>query len=69
MLDGSSSYGAAHFTRVLGWTSEEFEMLSVSVKSELKDRTLQVYSNFYVIYGRKPGKQDGQTSGDEEGEG
>jgi len=69
MLDGSSSYGAAHFTRVLGWTSEEFEMLSASVKSELKDRTLQVYSNLYVIYGRKPGKQDGQTSGDEEGEG
>ena len=69
MLDGSSSYGAAHFTRVLGWTSEEFEVLSAGVKRELKDRTLQVYSNLYVIYGRKPAKQAGQSSGDEEGDG
>ncbi|KAH9212142.1 putative methyltransferase [Leptodontidium sp. 2 PMI_412] len=64
MLDASSSYGAAHFTRVLGWSSEEFEVLSAGVRGELKDRTLQLYSNLFVVYGRKPrGEKEGK--GDE----
>ncbi|KAH6712790.1 putative methyltransferase [Leptodontidium sp. MPI-SDFR-AT-0119] len=64
VLDASSSYGAAHFTRVLGWSSEEFEVLSAGVRGELKDRTLQLYSNLFVVYGRKPrGEKEGK--GDE----
>jgi hypothetical protein len=54
MLDASSSYGNAHFTRVLGWTNEEFEVLSAGVRGELKDKKLQLYSNLYVVYGQKP---------------
>ncbi|PVH89233.1 S-adenosyl-L-methionine-dependent methyltransferase [Cadophora sp. DSE1049] len=70
MLDASSAYGAAHFTRVLGWTSEEFEVLSAGVRQELKDRTLQLYSNLYVIYGRKPEREEGgENGGEEEGDG
>ncbi|CZS88133.1 related to TAM domain methyltransferase [Rhynchosporium graminicola] len=55
MLDASSAYGAAHFTRVLEWSSEEFQVLSAGVRNEMKDKTAQLYSNLYVVYGRKPG--------------
>ncbi|KAL2071258.1 hypothetical protein VTL71DRAFT_12493 [Oculimacula yallundae] len=54
MLDASSAYGAAHFTRVLGWSNDEFSILSAGVRNEMKDRSGQLYSNLYVVYGRKP---------------
>jgi hypothetical protein len=54
MSDASSSYGNAHFTRVLGWSNEEFEVLSAGVRTELKDKQFQLYSNLYVVYGQKP---------------
>jgi hypothetical protein len=65
MLDASSSYGQAHFTRVLGWSKEEYEILSAGVRRELKDLRLQLYSNLYVVYGRKPGGKD-QNAGEPE---
>lgn len=54
MLDAASSYGQAHFTRVLGWSANEYEVLSAKVRSQLKDRSLQLYSDLYTVYGRKP---------------
>lgn len=54
MLDASSSYGSAHFTRVLGWSIEEFTVLSARVKNELRDKSMQLYSNYWVVYGQKP---------------
>lgn len=54
MLDAASSYGQAHFTRVLGWTVEEYTVLNAKVKTQLKDRGLQLYSDLYTVYGRKP---------------
>jgi hypothetical protein len=54
MLDATSSYGAAHFTRVLGWSIEEYAVLSAKVKSQLRDKRLQLYSNLYTVYGQKP---------------
>lgn len=53
MLDASSAYGSAHFTRVLGWTHEEYEVLSAGVRNEFRDREMQLYSNLYVVYGQK----------------
>ena len=49
MLDAASSYGQAHFTRVLGWSAEEYAVLSANVRDQLKDRTLQLYSDLYVL--------------------
>jgi hypothetical protein len=49
MLDAASSYGQAHFTRVLGWSAAEYEVLSAKVRAELKDPKLQLYSDLYVI--------------------
>lgn len=49
MLDAASSYGQAHFTRVLGWSAEEYAVLNAKVRNQLKDRTLQLYSDLYVL--------------------
>ncbi len=45
MLDAASSYGQAHFTRVLGWSPEEYALLNAKVRTQLKDRGLQLFSN------------------------
>jgi hypothetical protein len=45
MLDAAQSYGQAHFTRVLGWAPEEYEVLSGYVRTQLKDRKTQLYSD------------------------
>lgn len=45
MLDAASSYGQAHFTRVLGWSPIEYEVLSANVRTNLKDPKLQLYSD------------------------
>ncbi|RDW82220.1 hypothetical protein BP6252_03332 [Coleophoma cylindrospora] len=63
MFDASSSYGQAHFTRVLGWSPQEFAVLSAGVRNELRDKRLHLYSKLYVVYGQKPGLE--QDSGDE----
>ena len=49
MLDAASSYGQAHFTRVLGWSPEEYAVLNAKVRAQLKDRSLQLYSDLYVL--------------------
>ena len=49
MLDAASSYGQAHFTRVLGWSPQEYAVLNAKVRTQLKDRNLQLYSNLYVF--------------------
>lgn len=48
MLDATSSYGQAHFTRVLGWSVEEYAVLGAKVRGQLKDSKLQLYSDLYV---------------------
>lgn len=49
MLDAASAYGQAHFTRVLGWSPAEYEVLSTKCRTKLKDRKLQLYSDLYVL--------------------
>lgn len=45
MLEAASAYGQAHFTRVLGWSAAEYDVLSASVRHTLKDPKLQLYSD------------------------
>jgi hypothetical protein len=45
MLEAASAYGQAHFTRVLGWSAAEYEVLSANVRTSLKDSKLQLYSD------------------------
>ncbi|QGI63796.1 hypothetical protein CEK27_007767 [Fusarium fujikuroi] len=52
-LEGLSS---AVYTRVLGWTKEELDVLLAKVRREMKDRTIHSYWPIYVVYGQKPEK-------------
>ena len=44
MLDSSTSYGQAHFTRVLGWKPEVYAVLSAKVRNEFRNPNFRIYS-------------------------
>ncbi|KAL1966544.1 hypothetical protein VTN77DRAFT_4466 [Rasamsonia byssochlamydoides] len=54
VLEAIGSYAPALFTRVLGWNREEVEVLSAAARNELKDRSIHVYQEVHIVYGRKP---------------
>lgn len=54
MLEALDAYSYALFTRVLGWTTVEIQVLLAGVRKELRDREFHGYSRFYVVYGQKP---------------
>ena len=54
--DAIDSYTLALFTRVLGWTAEECEVIMANAKSEVRDRKNQLFLNFIFVYGRRPEK-------------
>ncbi|TVY81903.1 Secondary metabolism regulator [Lachnellula suecica] len=54
MLEAASAYGQAHFTRVLGWSPDEFLVLSAEVRKELKNLKYHLFSNLHIVYGQKP---------------
>jgi hypothetical protein len=53
MLEAMESYSMALFTRVLGWSADEVQILFAGVRGETMDRSLHLYSKFYFIYGQK----------------
>lgn len=53
VLEGMEAMSLALFTRVLGWSHEEFQVFFAGVRKELKDRSIHVYSKFYFVYGQK----------------
>lgn len=54
MLEALEAYSFALFTRVLGWTSAQIQLLLVGVRRELLDRRFHGYSKLYFVYGKKP---------------
>jgi hypothetical protein len=54
MLDGVYSFGTAHFTRVLGWSSVEYDILAAKVRTEFKNDNLRLYGSHYFVQGQKP---------------
>ena len=54
MLEALDAYSYALFTRVLGWTTLEIQLLLAGVRKELRDREFHGYSRFYFVYGQKP---------------
>lgn len=52
---GLSSYTIAPFTRTLGWSPEEVEVLLAGLRREFKDTRIHTYAKFHFVYGRKPG--------------
>ncbi|KAL1968075.1 hypothetical protein VTN77DRAFT_2205 [Rasamsonia byssochlamydoides] len=53
-IEAVGTYTLALFTRVLGWTREEVEVLCAMVRNELKDRSLHLYIKAHFVYGRRP---------------
>ncbi|QSZ33362.1 hypothetical protein DSL72_002950 [Monilinia vaccinii-corymbosi] len=54
MLDATVAYGMAHFTRILGWSPDEYQVLAAGVRNEFKDSRVHNWCNMYIVYGRKP---------------
>ncbi|KAF5638082.1 methyltransferase [Fusarium sp. NRRL 52700] len=52
-LEGLSS---AVYTRVLGWSKQELDVLLAKVRREMKDKAIHSYWPIYVVYGQKPEK-------------
>ncbi|EGY16928.1 hypothetical protein VD0002_g2431 [Verticillium dahliae] len=54
ITSGLHGLSAAVYTRVLGWSHEEMEVLLAKVRRELKDTRIHSYWPIYVVYGQKP---------------
>ncbi|KAF2136203.1 uncharacterized protein K452DRAFT_292578 [Aplosporella prunicola CBS 121167] len=54
MIEAASAYGTAHFTRVLGWSLQEYQVLSSRVRKEMRNEDLRLWSKLYVVHARKP---------------
>jgi hypothetical protein len=54
MLEALDAYSFALFTRVLGWSTEELQVLLAEVRKDLQNRRFHGYSRVYVVYGKKP---------------
>ncbi|KAI9927250.1 hypothetical protein MW887_003637 [Aspergillus wentii] len=54
MFEASGSYTYALFTRHLGWSREECEVLAAGMRRELKDLSLHLYTKVHIVYGQRP---------------
>ncbi|KAL4983930.1 S-adenosyl-L-methionine-dependent methyltransferase [Aspergillus falconensis] len=52
-LEALDAYSLALMTRFLRWTVEDVQVLLTSVRKELLDRKLHIYSWLYVVFGRR----------------
>lgn len=54
MFEGIEPYCYALFTRVLGWSKEEVQVMAAGIRRELRDLSNHLYTKAYVVYGQKP---------------
>jgi hypothetical protein len=54
MLDAVEPYSLALFTRALGWSKEEVEVLVAHVRSDFANPQYHLFSYFHFVSGRKP---------------
>ncbi|KAL4862610.1 hypothetical protein BDV12DRAFT_178584 [Aspergillus spectabilis] len=53
-LNGLHAFTIGLFTRVLGWTAPEVEVLIAKCRKEWKDSSIHAYQRVVFVYGRKP---------------
>ncbi|KAK2736184.1 hypothetical protein FQN57_000858 [Myotisia sp. PD_48] len=58
VIQAVGAYTPALYTRYLGWTAEEVDVLCASVRTELKDKSLHLYQKVHFISGRRPVLQE-----------
>ncbi|MCJ1256665.1 hypothetical protein MMC24_004489 [Lignoscripta atroalba] len=63
LMEGVESFLYALFTRRLGYTKEEVELLCTRIKKEMKDPKLHAMVYMHVVYGKKAEEKD--TSAEE----
>lgn len=56
-LDAVEPFTLALFTRVLGYSLEQAQVLIEAVKREISDPKLHLYNTHHFIYGRKAGNR------------
>ncbi|CRK14652.1 hypothetical protein BN1723_010432 [Verticillium longisporum] len=61
ITSGLHGLSAAVYTRVLGWSHEEMEVLLAKVRRELKDTRIHSYWPIYVVYGQKPESKQAES--------
>lgn len=54
ICDCVDSYTMGLFTRVLGWSVEECQIIMAKVKKQVRDPQWQLYTNFFFVSGRAP---------------
>ncbi|EXJ54743.1 hypothetical protein A1O7_10084 [Cladophialophora yegresii CBS 114405] len=54
MTQGIQALTVMLFTRCLNMTPEEVELFLMSVRKDVKNKSIHSYYNFYVVFGRKP---------------
>ena len=53
-MDSVRAYSTALFSRILGWSHDEIDVLLAYVGNETKDMSIHSYTKVFVLYGRKP---------------
>lgn len=56
VLEGLGPYTYALFTRVLGWSRPEIEVILAGARNEIKNLSIHLYTRLWIVYGRKPAK-------------
>jgi hypothetical protein len=54
MMEALDAYSFALFTRVLGWSTEQIQVLLAGVRKDLLNRRFHGYGKLFVVYGRRP---------------
>jgi len=54
LLEGLEAITLAPFTRVLGWSADEVEVLLTGVKKDVKNPRIHSQINYHVVYAQKP---------------
>ncbi|KAK2004877.1 TAM domain methyltransferase [Colletotrichum falcatum] len=53
LMDGLEAFTLRPFCGVLGWTTEEVQVLLAKVRKELKSGDFHAHLNYHVVYGQK----------------
>ena len=40
---------SSHFTRVLGWTAQEYDVFAAKVRTQMKMQSSKLYADLYVL--------------------
>ncbi|KAK2012135.1 TAM domain methyltransferase [Colletotrichum eremochloae] len=65
LLDGLEAFTLKPFCGVLGWTTEEAQVMLSRVRKEVKSGTFHAHMNYHVVCGQKV-ESDEEGDGDEE---